>query len=67
MCPACVTSAALLVGGVTTTGGVSALLVKVFRSKKKSTLETLNDETQRRGDHANDNEQNKTGDGSVAR
>jgi hypothetical protein len=34
MCPACVASAAVIVGGVTTTGGVCALLVKIFRSKK---------------------------------
>ena len=34
MCPACVASAGLLVGGVVSGGGVTALLVKVLRKKK---------------------------------
>lgn len=48
MCPACVASAALVVGSVTTTGGVGALLVKLFRLKKKAATEDSKDETQRR-------------------
>jgi len=36
MCPACMASAGLLVGGVVSTGGVTALIAKVLR-KTKST------------------------------
>ncbi|HXJ89655.1 MAG TPA: hypothetical protein VMS18_22765 [Candidatus Binatia bacterium] len=34
MCPACVASAGMLVGGVVSTGGLTALVVKVLRKKK---------------------------------
>ncbi len=34
MCPACFASAALVVGGVISTGGLTAVAVKVFRKKK---------------------------------
>jgi len=34
MCPACLASAGLLVGGVVSSRGVTALLVKVLRKKK---------------------------------
>jgi hypothetical protein len=34
MCPACMASAALIAGSVTTTGGVSAFVVKIMRKKK---------------------------------
>jgi len=34
MCPACIASAALVMGGVVSSGGVTALLVKVLRKKK---------------------------------
>lgn len=34
MCPACLASAALVAGSVTTTGGLTALAVKIFRSRK---------------------------------
>ena len=34
MCPACISSAALIVGEVATaTGGLTALLVKIFRAR----------------------------------
>ena len=33
MCPACMASAAVVVGSVTTTGGVTALVVKIFHPK----------------------------------
>jgi hypothetical protein len=36
MCPACIASAAFIAAGVTSTGGFSALVVKVFHSKKKT-------------------------------
>ena len=36
MCPACMASAALMVGSVISTGGLTALVVRVFRSKKSA-------------------------------
>ena len=33
MCPACVASAGVVVGGVVSTGGLSALILKVLRKK----------------------------------
>lgn len=36
MCPACMASAALMVGSVISTGGLAALVVKIFRSKKRA-------------------------------
>jgi hypothetical protein len=35
MCPVCMASAGLIVGSVVTTGGLTAVLVKIFRRKKK--------------------------------
>lgn len=34
MCPACLAAAGLMVGGVVSTGGLTALAVKVLRKKK---------------------------------
>ncbi len=34
MCPACMASAALLAGGVITTGGIAALVAKVIPARK---------------------------------
>jgi len=34
MCPACFASAALVVGGVISTGGLTAVAMKVLRKKK---------------------------------
>ena len=36
MCPACIASAALMVGSVISTGGLTALVVKILRSKKSA-------------------------------
>ena len=36
MCPACMGSAALMVGTVVSTGGLTGLIVKVFHSKKNA-------------------------------
>jgi len=38
----------MVVGGVTTTGSVTALLVKIFRSKKKAETDPSKNEEQRR-------------------
>jgi hypothetical protein len=35
MCPVCMASAGLVVGSVVSTGGLTALVVKVLRRKKK--------------------------------
>ena len=35
MCPACVASAGVLVSSVVSTGGLTALIVKVLRNTKK--------------------------------
>jgi hypothetical protein len=34
MCPACIASAGMVVGSAVSTGGFTALVVKVFRKKK---------------------------------
>ncbi len=34
MCPACIASAGMVMGSVVSTGGVTALVMKVFRKKK---------------------------------
>jgi hypothetical protein len=34
MCPACIASAGMVVGSVVSTGGVTALLMKVLRKNK---------------------------------
>jgi hypothetical protein len=34
MCPACIASAGIVVGSVVSTGGVTALVMKVLRKKK---------------------------------
>lgn len=34
MCPACIASAGVMVGGVLSTGGLTALVAKVLRKKK---------------------------------
>jgi hypothetical protein len=36
MCPACIASAALMFGSMLSTGGLTALIVKIFRSKKSA-------------------------------
>ena len=36
MCPACMGSAAFMVGALASTGGLTGLIVKVFHSKKNA-------------------------------
>ena len=63
MCPACLASVALVAGSVTTTGGFTALLVKLFRSRKDApsadaTLATrFKNAIRRREDHGNPDQQ----------
>ena len=40
MCPACMASAAVMAGSVISTGGLTALGVKIFRSKNKVQTES---------------------------
>lgn len=44
MCPACVASAGLVIGGVISSGGVTALVVKVLRKKKTEKTDSKNKE-----------------------
>src|SRR5215813_11255272 len=44
MCPACVATAALMVSGVISTGGLTALAVSLFGSKKDSKRDGLKKE-----------------------
>jgi hypothetical protein len=50
-------SAALMVGSVVTTGGLTALVVKIFHSKKSAKAFGLKNLTQRRNDHGYGDEQ----------
>ena len=36
MCPSCIASAALVIGSVATTGGLTALFARAFRNKTRS-------------------------------
>jgi hypothetical protein len=62
MCPACISSAALVAGSVMSTGGIAALAVKLGFSKKNRGKKTeqkndSNNVTERRNDDG-DNERN---------
>jgi hypothetical protein len=57
MCPACMASAAMLVGSVVSTGGLAALAVKIFRLKKSDKASGPEKTSQRRTDHGNSDEQ----------
>jgi hypothetical protein len=63
MCPACISSAALVAGSVMSTGGIAALAVKFgFRSKNRGTKSGPNNNSknvkERRTDNGN-NERNR--------
>ncbi len=45
MCPACMTSLALAVGGLTSAGGVTALLVRRFHARRKTGTPSKNPPT----------------------
>ena len=62
MCPACLSSAAVMAGSVMSTGGIAAFAVKLVRTKKRgpsdnSNNETEKNESERSTDHANDDQQ----------
>ena len=60
MCPACMASAALMAGGVITTGGLTALVGKIFHRKKGSKTNGLDNTTQRRNGNDYGNGQDRT-------
>jgi len=65
MCPACVASAALMAGSVISTGGITALAVRVVRGKKSGRDESSNNsegnsnERSERGNLYGDDERDK--------
>ena len=64
MCPACISSAALVAGSVMSTGGIAALAVKMGFSKKNrgktsGQNNNSNDVTERRNDNGNDDRNHK--------
>jgi hypothetical protein len=48
MCPACMAGAAWIIGSVMTTGGLSALGAKMFRSKRNTKTQDADNAKQRR-------------------
>jgi hypothetical protein len=50
-------SAAVIAGGVVSTGGVTALAVRVFRSKRSGQADVSKNEIERRKDDGYSNEQ----------
>jgi hypothetical protein len=56
MCPACLASAALIAGSVVSTGGVSAIVIKLFRRKKNGSANDPEHKTERRNEDGNANE-----------
>jgi hypothetical protein len=40
MCPACIASAGVVLGSAVSTGGVTALVLKVFRRKKVEKIDS---------------------------
>jgi hypothetical protein len=44
MCPACIASAGVVVGSAVSTGGLTALVMKVLRKKKGQKSESQNQE-----------------------
>ena len=66
MCPVCMASAAFVVGSVMTTGGLTALAVKIFRLKKGAATIGLKNATPRRTDHGNGDEQEEDSESRAA-
>jgi len=61
VCPACMASAAVMVGSVMSTGGIAAFAVKLVRTKKRGPGDNSNNETEKKtersNDHAHDDQQ----------
>jgi hypothetical protein len=54
MCPACIANAALMAGSVISTGGIAALTLRIFHSKKSAPTNNPQSETERSNEHGND-------------
>jgi len=65
MCPACMASAALAAGGVVWTGGLTALAVRVLRSKRSGSVDASKNAEERSKDDGYNDKQG-TGDGRAA-
>lgn len=63
MCPACMASAALMAGGAITTGGVTALVGKMFHAKKRPKSNRLDSSSERRNEHGYGDKQGGTFEG----
>jgi hypothetical protein len=64
MCPTCIASA--MAGGVIATGGLTALIGKIFHTKKGAMKNGLDNRPQRRNDHGYGDEQDGTFDGRAS-
>ena len=60
MCPACVASAALMAGGVITTGGFTALVGKMLHTRKNAQTNDVRNAAERRNNHGNRDKQDGT-------
>jgi len=61
MCPFCLASAALMVAGATSTGGLAAIVINKFRVKKSA--ETTE---RKKGEGRIDHESNRTSENRIA-
>jgi hypothetical protein len=61
MCPACIASAAWVVGSAVSTGGVTALVVKTFGKKSAAKTDSANSEP-RSNDHGYTHDESGDGD-----
>jgi hypothetical protein len=67
MCPACMASAVLTAGSLIATGGLTALLVKIFRSKKAEKTFSSNNLMQRRDEDGYSDDRKGTSESCAAR
>jgi hypothetical protein len=56
MCPACMATAVLMAGGLMSSGGLAALLIKLSRSKQSERTISSNNPTQRRNENGDCND-----------
>jgi hypothetical protein len=66
MCPACIASAALMVAGVMSTGGLTALAAKLLHSKNSAERLSSGEPKERRSDHGYGDEQEGRSESRVA-
>lgn len=56
MCPACITSAALMAGSMMSTSGIAALAVRIVRRKRSVPQDETQNSMERRHDNGNDDD-----------